>query len=112
MLGGEVDCVFVPLADLSGMPQVTEGRADANALARLAELQGIRQVVDPEGLKYRRDRQVAERAFADLLRENPQVYVLLNGYNMVLDDNFFRILCARITDGGLIRGGQFLAFQF
>lgn len=112
MLGGEIDCVFVTLADSTALPEITKGRVDANALARAAEMEGVRQITDPEGLKYRRDRQIAERVFADLLNREPKVYVLLNGYDMILDDNFFRILCARICSGGIMRGGQFLPFQF
>lgn len=109
LLGGPVDCVFVPLTETAGLD--LSGRIDANQLVGLAEIEGLRQVTDPERLKYREDRKVAMIEFGKLLSQHPQVYVLVKGYDWVLDQNFQDILLRRVCSGGIVKGGQYLPFN-
>src|SRR6056297_392082 len=84
-LGGPVDCVFVPLLDAATFD--LSGRVDANQLAGQCELEALQIVTDPQELKFRRDRQVAEHIFMKKLTETPKLYVLIQGYDWVLPEN-------------------------
>lgn len=109
-MGGEVDCIFVPLADATSTD--LSGRVDANQLAGQAEIEALQQVVDPEDLKFRKDRRVAEQIFARKLTENPRVYVLVVGFNWVLPENLSPILLRRVCTGGMVKNGAYLEFSF
>ncbi len=109
LLGGPVDCVFVPLIETAGVD--LSGRIDANQLVGLAEIEGLRQVTDPERLKYREDRKVAMIEFGKLLSQHARVYVLVKGYDWVLDANFQDILLRRVCSGGIVKGGQYVPFN-
>ncbi|NEN87898.1 MAG: hypothetical protein F6K48_02850 [Okeania sp. SIO3H1] len=110
LLGGEVNCIFVTLLDV---PEVNlEGRIDANQLAGQAEAESLQVVKDPEDLKFRKDRKVAEQIFAQKLTENPSVYVLVKGYDWVLPENLIPILLRRVVAGGIVKNGAYLEFKF
>lgn len=104
LLGGEVSCVFVPLLEVGSINLAD--RVDVNQLQGIAEAEALRQITDPEDLKYRKDRQVAAQIFSQMLTQYPQVYCLMNGYDMMLSDNLFNALAQRLTHGVVVRNGK------
>ena len=105
-LGGAVSCVFLPLLDTATFD--VGGRVDANQLAGQAEIMSLQQVTDPEDLKYRKDRKVAEQIFGQLLTQYPEVYVLMNGFSWVLPENLIPILLRRVCSGAIVKNGAVL----
>jgi hypothetical protein len=108
--GGPVDCVIVPIheAQMADM----EGRVDANQLVGLAEAEGLRQVTDPESLRFREDRRVAERVFHGLLTQHPRVYVLTSGFEWIIPEHYIPLLVRRICSGGMRRKNEWVTFRF
>lgn len=110
LLGGVVDCVFVNILDVASLD--LKGRVDANQLAGQSEIESLQAVRDPEDLKYRKDRKVAEQIFSQKITEHPKLYVLVKGYDWVLPENLLPILLRRVCSGGVVKNGAYTAFQF
>jgi hypothetical protein len=97
-LGGEITLLLVRIQDIKAIS--LDGYTDANQLARLAERQTtqISNVEDLADIKgYQKGDQQKARIFNDMLTANPNVVVITNGYNWVLDERLIPHLLARVT---------------
>lgn len=96
-LGGEVTLVVVRLLEANTAP--IQGRMDANQLAMLAQESAKKEqrIIDLAQAAYGAGKQAAQRHFATLLTQNPHCFLLMNGYDAILPDEFMDILIARTT---------------
>lgn len=107
-LGGPVDLMIINVNDLPNVD--LSRRVDVNALVGLAEEEGLRQVTDPERLKYREDRRVAQAVFSKYLCDYKELFVIQNGFNWILPDEFVAILMRRVVSGSIIKQGKITPF--
>lgn len=97
MLGGPVYLTVVRLLDAAQVD--LNGKVDVNQLAALAAARAKSEmkVMDLAQSQYGQGKQAAQRHFADLLTQAPNVYLLLNGYDPILPDGYLEILSSRVV---------------
>jgi hypothetical protein len=97
MLGGPVHLTVVRLLDAAQVD--LNGKVDVNQLAALAaaKAKAEMKVMDLAQSQYGQGKQAAQRHFADLLTQAPNVYLLLNGYDPILPDGYLEILSSRVV---------------
>jgi hypothetical protein len=97
MLGGPVDLFVVRLLDAASVK--LDGRTDVNQLAMVAEQRAKAEmkVADLAQASYGAGKQAAQRHFADLLTQNPNCYMLQNGYDPIIPDGYPAILSSRVV---------------
>lgn len=112
LLGGEVDLVLVRLTDAGAVPLT--GRVDANQLAILAQQQALQSLTSIEDMKFRKDKQIAQRLFGEMLTKHPGIFILQNGYDLILPEGFLEVIAARATSVYIAKdqGQSFTTIKF
>jgi hypothetical protein len=107
-LGGEVTLLLVRLQDAKSVD--LSKFVDANQLVRLAERQvcrisSVEDLADVKG--FQKGDQVKARIFGDMITQNPNIYVLTNGFSWILEERIIPTLLSRVTTlYRVVEGGQ------
>jgi len=104
LLGGQVHLLLVRVKEVGAVDSAQW--TDANQLSRIASAQSLKNLGIEYGFdakKFRQQEQVTARDFDNLLTQYPNVMVLMNGYDWILNKDLTEILMSRVVTISIVQ---------